>query len=139
LRGPLFNEHVGDHAQPQLVAIVDDDESVRSALEGLMKAAGLYARAFSSAEDYLNSGILQHTSCLIADVRMPGMSGLQLQDALNVQDRRIPVIFITAHGDARMRSQTLQAGAVAFFTKPFDGELLLQHVRAALNHPNDAS
>jgi FixJ family two-component response regulator len=115
-----------------LVAIIDDDESVRSALEGLMKAVGLPARAFASAEEFLKSGQQHHTACLIADIRMPGMSGLDLQARLNSQKCRIPTIFITAHGDADMRMQALRAGAVEFLAKPFNDDVLLEQVRAAL-------
>ena len=115
-----------------VVAIVDDDESVRSALQGLMKAVGLPARAFASAEEFLESGEQQETGCLIADIRMPGMSGLELQASLNADDCRIPIIFITAHGDEKMRMQALRAGAVEFVAKPFDDETLVVSVRAAL-------
>ena len=116
----------------KLIAIVDDDESVRSALQGLMKVAGLPARAFASAEEFLTSGQQHQTGCLIADIRMPGMSGLELQAQLNAEHCRIPIIFITAHGDAKMRMQALRAGAVEFLAKPFDDEALLESVRAAL-------
>jgi two-component system response regulator FixJ len=116
----------------KLVAIVDDDESMRGALEGLLKQAGLPVRTFASAEDFLDSGLQHHTACLIADIQMPGMSGLDLQAGLNAQQIRIPTIFITAHGDAHMRMQALRAGAVEFLAKPFDDELLLDSVRAAL-------
>jgi len=116
----------------QLVAIVDDDESVRGALQGLMEEAGLDARAFASAEEFLNSELLRKTGCLIADIRMPGMSGLELQHTLNVRACRIPTIFITAHGDAEMRLQAMRAGAVEFLAKPFNDEVLLDTVRAAL-------
>ena len=116
----------------QLVAIVDDDESVRGALQGLMEEAGLDARAFASAEEFLNSELLRNTGCLIADIRMPGMSGLELQHTLNVRACRIPTIFITAHGDAEMRLQAMRAGAVEFLAKPFNDEVLLDTVRAAL-------
>lgn len=115
-----------------LVAIVDDDDSVRSAIEGLMKAVGLSARAFASAEEFLKSGQQNDTACLIADIRMPGMSGLELQAKLNSENRRIPIIFITAHGDINMRMQAMRAGAVEFLAKPFSDDLLLEHVRAAL-------
>ena len=115
-----------------LVAIVDDDESVRSALQGLMKAEGLPARAFASAEEFLSSGQQHNTACLITDIRMPGMSGLDLQARLNSEHRRIPIIFITAHGDTNMRMQALRAGAVEFLAKPFSDDVLLEHVRAAL-------
>lgn len=116
----------------QLVAIVDDDDLMRGAVQGLMKEAGLDARAFASAEDFLNSGVLRQIACLIADIRMPGMSGLELQDTLNAKGCRIPTIFITAHGDAKMRLQAMRAGAVEFLAKPFDDEALLDTVRAAL-------
>src|SRR3989442_11915238 len=116
----------------KLVAILDDDDSVRSALQGLLKAVGLPAQAFASAEEFLKSGQQHQTACLIADIRMPGMSGLELQAQLNADRCRIPTIFITAHGDAKMRMQALRAGAVEFMAKPFDDEVLLESVRAAL-------
>jgi FixJ family two-component response regulator len=120
--------------EAKLVAIVDDDDSVRTALQGLLKAVGLPAQAFASAEGFLESGKQDQTACLIADIRMPGMSGLELQAKLNAERRRIPIIFITAHGDARMRMQALRAGAVEFLTKPFNDEALLESVRAALEN-----
>jgi FixJ family two-component response regulator len=116
----------------KVVAIVDDDDLMRSALQGLLKAVGLPARAFASAEEFLTSGQQGETACLIADIRMPGMSGLELQAKLNADHCRIPTIFITAHGDARMRMQALRAGAVEFLSKPFDNEALVASVRAAL-------
>jgi FixJ family two-component response regulator len=116
----------------KLVAIVDDDDSVRIALEGLLKSVGLPARAFASAEEFMKSGQKRETSCLIADIRMPGMSGLELQAKLNAESCRIPIIFITAHGDAKMRMHALRAGALEFLAKPFDDEALLESVRAAL-------
>jgi FixJ family two-component response regulator len=114
------------------VAIVDDDDLMRGALQGLLKEAGLPARAFASAEEFLKSGQQQETGCLITDIRMPGMSGLDLQAKLNAEHCRIPTIFITAHGDARIRMQALRAGAVEFLAKPFDDEVLIESVRAAL-------
>jgi len=116
----------------RIVAIVDDDESVRRALEGLLKAVGLRAIGFPSAEEFLNSGQQHNTACLVTDIRMPGMSGLDLQARLNSQNVKIPTIFITAHGDANMRMQALRAGAVEFLAKPFNDEVLLEHVKAAL-------
>lgn len=116
----------------KLVAIVDDDDSMRSALEGLLKSAELAAQSFASAEEFLESGQERQIACLIADIRMPGMSGLELQAHLNAQRLRIPIIFITAHGDEKMRMQALRAGAVEFMAKPFDDEELLESVRAAL-------
>ena len=116
----------------KLIAIVDDDDSMRSALSGLLKAVGLATQAFASAEEFLKSGQQHQTACLIADIRMPGMSGLELQAHLNAERCRIPTIFITAHGDAKMRIQALREGAVEFLAKPFDDEALLDSVRAAL-------
>lgn len=115
-----------------LVAIVDDDDLMRGALQGMLKSVGLRSQAFASAEEFLTSGQQNHTACLIADVRMPGMSGLELQAELNDEQRRIPTIFITAHGDEKMRMRALKAGAVEFLAKPFDDEALLESVRAAL-------
>ena len=115
-----------------MVAIVDDDDSVRDALHGLLKAVGLPAIAFASAEEFLMSGQQHETACLIADIRMPGISGPELQAKLNAEHCRIPTIFITAHGDEKMRMQALRAGAVEFMAKPFDDEVLLDSVRAAL-------
>ena len=115
-----------------LVAIVDDDDLMRGALQGMLKSVGLPSQAFASAEEFLTSGQQHRAVCLIADIRMPGMSGLELQAKLNAEHCRIPTIFITAHGDEKMRMQALRAGAVEFLAKPFDDEVLLEGVRAAL-------
>jgi FixJ family two-component response regulator len=116
----------------KLVTIVDDDDLVRSALQGLLKSAGFSAQAFASAEEFLKSGQPGQTACLITDMRMPGISGLELQARLNAENYQIPTIFITAHGDEAIRMQALRAGAVEFLAKPFDDEVLLDSVRAAL-------
>ncbi len=116
----------------RLVAIVDDDDSIRSAVQDLLEAVGLPARGFASAEEFLKSGKQQETACLITDIRMPGMSGLELQAQLNAERCRIPIIFITAHGDEKMRMQARREGAVEFLAKPFNDEILLDSVRAAL-------
>jgi len=115
-----------------MVAIVDDDDLMRTALQGLLKSAGLLTHAFASADEFLRSGHQHDTACLITDIRMPGMSGLELQAQLNADHCRIPTIFITAHGDAKMRMQAMRAGAVEFLAKPFDDEALLESLRAAL-------
>jgi FixJ family two-component response regulator len=117
---------------PQLIAIVDDDQSVQSALKDLMESAGLSAQCFGSAEEFLGSDRRDKAACLVADVRMPGMSGLELQAKLKADESSIPIIFISAHGDARMKMQAMAAGAVEFLSKPFDDEVLLNKVRAAL-------
>jgi len=116
----------------KLVAVVDDDDSIRSAVKDLLDAVGLQSRSFASAEEFLSSGKQQETACLIADIRMPGMSGLELQAQLNAERCNIPIIFITGHGDEQMRMQALRAGAVEFMAKPFNDEALLESVRAAL-------
>ncbi|HXM13848.1 MAG TPA: response regulator [Candidatus Eremiobacteraceae bacterium] len=118
----------------KFVAIVDDDESIRAALQGFMKEAGLPAQAFASAEEFLGSGDLNQVGCLVADIRMPGMSGLELQARLNAERHRIPTVFITAHGDESMKMQALRAGAVEFLAKPFDEEVLLDCVRSAMEN-----
>jgi FixJ family two-component response regulator len=119
--------------ESKFIAIVDDDDSMRGALQGLLKAAGFPSRAFESAEEFLGSGHQRETACLITDIRMPGMSGLELQARLNAEHCRIPTIFITAHGDEEMRFRALRAGAVEFLPKPFDDEVLVESVRAALD------
>lgn len=119
-------------AKLKFVAIVDDDELMRSALEGLLQTAGMPARAFASAEEFLESGQSHHTACLIADIRMPGMSGLELLAKLNAEHCFIPTVFITAHGDTKLRMQALRAGATECLAKPFKNEVLLSNVRAAL-------
>ncbi len=121
-------------AKAKLVAIVDDDDLMRSAVQGMLKSVGLPSQAFASAEEFLESGQQQQTACLIADICMPGMSGLELQAKLNAEHCRIPTIFITAHGDTRMRMQALRAGAVEFMAKPFDDGVLLESVRAVLEN-----
>jgi FixJ family two-component response regulator len=115
------------------IAIVDDDELMRGALQGLLREAGLPARSFASAEEFLDSGAQHFSSCLIADIRMPGMSGLDLQARLNTEQVRIPIIFITAHADERVRMLAMSLGAVELLAKPFDDEALLGSVRAALS------
>jgi FixJ family two-component response regulator len=118
----------------KLVAIVDDDDSMRSAVRDLLEAVDLPALGFASAEEFLKSGQQHQTACLIADIRMPGMSGLELQAKLNAERCRIPIIFITAHGDEKMRLQARRQGAVEFLSKPFDNEVLIESVRAALEN-----
>jgi FixJ family two-component response regulator len=117
----------------RLIAIMDDDKSVQNALRDLIESEGLSAVCFGSAEEFLESGDRHKAACLIADIRMPGMSGLELQARLNAEHYRIPIIFITAHGDAKMRIQAMCDGAVEFLTKPFDNKVLLDTVRAAVN------
>jgi FixJ family two-component response regulator len=116
----------------RLIAIVDDDQSVQCALQDLIESGGLSTLCFGSAEQFLDSEARYKAACLIADVRMPGMSGLELQAKLKAERCRIPIIFITAHGDAKMRIQAMRDGAVEFLTKPFDNAVLLETVHAAV-------
>ena len=115
-----------------MIAVVDDDEMVRTGLERLLRTSGYPVSAFASAEEFLASGRLHECRCLIADMRMPGMSGLDLQSRLNDDGHAIPIIFITAHGDEKMRIRAMRAGAAAFLAKPFDRAVLLERVRACL-------
>jgi FixJ family two-component response regulator len=115
-----------------LIAVVDDDESVRGALQRLLRLEGFRTAMFTSAEDFLHAGQLQDTACLIVDIRMPRMSGLELQRRLATTNSSIPLIFITAHGDEAARAQALRAGAVDFLYKPFRHEVLLRAIRSAL-------
>jgi FixJ family two-component response regulator len=115
-----------------LIAIIDDDESMQDSLRDLMEAAGLIAHCFGSAEEFLKFDLHTRAACLIVDIRMPKMSGLQLQARLKEEERNIPIIFITAHGDTRMRIRAMREGAVEFLAKPFDHHVLLKRVRAAL-------
>jgi FixJ family two-component response regulator len=118
--------------EAQVIAIVDDDEGVRSAVHAVLKSAGLSPRSFASAEEFLGSSKRSETACLIADIEMPGMNGLELQAKLAEDDGRIPIIFITAYGNTMTRMRAMNAGALDFLEKPFDDEVLLERVRTAL-------
>ena len=115
-----------------LISVVDDDESVRRTTTLLIESFGFRAAAFESAQTFLNSGHLHDTSCLIIDVQMPGMDGLQLQSHLAAAGCGIPIIFITAYESKDSRQRAMQAGATAFLGKPFSDEQLLQIIRSAL-------
>jgi FixJ family two-component response regulator len=117
----------------KLIAVIDDDESMQASLCDLIESTGLVARCFGSAEEFLEYDLHCEVGCLITDIRMPKMSGLELQARLKDEECDIPVIFITAFGDARMRIQAMREGAVEFFAKPFDHQLMLKTVRAALD------
>jgi len=116
----------------RFIAIVDDDRSVQTALQDLIESEGLSTLCFGSAEQFLDSGAQHKAACLIADIRMPGISGLELQNKLKAERCRVPIIFITAHGDAKMQTQAMRDGAVKFLAKPFDNAVLLEAVHAAL-------
>ena len=115
-----------------LISIIDDDDAMRSSLENLIRSVGLRAQGFSSAEAFLSSNQVPETNCLILDVRMPGMSGPELQRQMAAANSHLPIIFITAHADEAQRAKVLEAGAVAFLRKPFYEEELLNAINAAL-------
>jgi FixJ family two-component response regulator len=117
-----------------LIAVVDDDAAVRRTTARLIEAFGFRAAAFESADSFLRSAQVSETSCLVADVEMPGMNGLELQTHLAAGGHSIPIIFITAYDTKESRQRAMQAGAIAFLTKPFREELLLQTIRAAVRH-----
>jgi FixJ family two-component response regulator len=114
------------------ICVVDDDVSVVEGLVGLLESVGYVAAGFGSAEEFLNSSQLGRTACLILDVRMPGMGGLELQRRLVAKADKTPIIFVTAHGGSEISAEALRLGAAAFLAKPFSQESLLDAVRAAL-------
>src|SRR5437762_612157 len=116
-----------------MISIVDDDESFRVATTKLLKSLGYRALPFASAEDFLQSGHLDDTSCLILDVNMPGLGGMALQGHLNARGSSTPVIFVTARPEAALRQQAIAAGAVGFLSKPFRQEALIEYLERALN------
>ena len=115
-----------------MIAIIDDDPSVREATDELMKTLGYRAATFASAEDFLQSEQMNDASCLITDVQMPGLSGIELQSALIAQGISTPMIFVTAFPEERTRKRALEAGAIGFLSKPFDEERLIAHLETAL-------
>ena len=121
-----------------VVSIIDDDASVRMATNRLVRSLGYVAHAFSSADEFLRSSHVNDTSCVIADVQMPGMSGVELQSLLLAQGRRMPIIFITAFPEESTRARALEAGAICFLTKPFDGPTLIKYLAAAVESTNGA-
>jgi FixJ family two-component response regulator len=115
-----------------VISIVDDDKSVRVALEGLMRSLGHNVSTFGSAEEFLESEKLHDTSCLITDLQMPGLNGIDLQSRLNAQGHRIPVIFITGHPEDNVRACAMNAGAVGFLAKPVRARSLIECIEKAL-------
>ena len=115
-----------------LIAIVDDDEPLREALGSVLKAAGFVIDTFASAEEFLESPQRSNTTCLILDVRLPGMSGIELQRRLVDANCEVPVIFVTAHGDGSLRDLVMKAGAAGFLNKPVRSDTLLREIHAAL-------
>jgi FixJ family two-component response regulator len=126
-------------AEAPVISIIDDDPSVRTATARLLRSMGFSVYAFASAQEFLSSPQLSETSCVIADVEMPGMSGLELQDYLIAHDHGMPVIFITAFPHDQVRERAVRAGAVCFLSKPFDEPQLLQCVERALARRQSAA
>ena len=122
----------GNATERPLLSIVDDDESVRESLPDLIREFGFAARAFSSAQEFLSSGALHETSCLILDIAMPGMTGPELQQELKDRGQAIPIVFITAQRNERIRDRVLRQGATALLLKPFTDAALLAAIKTAL-------
>jgi FixJ family two-component response regulator len=120
------------HSKPFLVSIVDDDEAIRNALGNLFESVGLNVERFASAEQFMDFPEPNERSCLVLDVQLPRMSGLELQSELSGNAKAVPIIFMTAHFDERVRERALEAGAVAFLQKPFNSEALLDAVYSVL-------
>ena len=123
----------GAQLRRDLIAVVDDDESVRNAVHGVLRSVGLQVRAFASAEEFLGSGQQDQTACLISDIHMPGMTGLELQTRLASEGHRIPIVFISAYGSPAVRDQAMRVGAVRFVDKPFDDAVLLEVLFGVIN------
>jgi FixJ family two-component response regulator len=119
--------------RPLIVSIIDDDVSVRTALSGIVRSMDLTANTFASGQDFLNSAGLADTVCIVADIQMPGIGGIELQQALTARDIRIPMVFITAYPDERIRAKALNAGAICFLNKPFDGPIIIECIERALS------
>jgi FixJ family two-component response regulator len=115
-----------------IIAIVDDDEPLREALGSVMKAAGFATNTFATAEEFLDSATQLETACLILDVRLPGMSGIELQKELADANSAIPIIFVTAHGDESLRDLVMKSGAAGFLNKPVRSDALLREIRSAV-------
>ena len=129
-----MKSHLGNGAtERQLLSVVDDDEMLRESLPELLREFGFAARAFSSGQEFLSADYVDQTRCLILDVAMPGMSGLDLQDELKRRGQAIPIIFITGQKDEDVRKRAFRQGAVKFLYKPFSDSALLDAVNAALS------
>jgi FixJ family two-component response regulator len=121
-------------AKAHVIAIIDDDPSAREATQTLVRSLGYKAQVFSSAEEYLQSERGRHSSCVITDLHMPGMSGIDLQDRLIADGRRVPIIFVTAYFEEQVQIQAIEAGAFGFLRKPFDDKSFVECLDKALNH-----
>jgi FixJ family two-component response regulator len=130
----VLNRKDGKLQNTPIVSIIDDDQEVRHAVQRLMRSRGFVTRAFASAEEFLRSPSLHETACVISDIQMPGMTGMELHDFMLKQGPRLPVIFLTAFPDERIEKRALQAGALGFLTKPFDAKTLIKLVDSALQN-----
>ena len=119
-----------------MISIVDDDDSVREATTGLVRSLGYSAATFGSADEFLASNRMADTSCLISDVQMPGLSGLELQHYLADRGYSVPIVFVTGYLEEKAREQAMEAGAIAFLVKPFSEEQLIVCLEAALRKPS---
>jgi FixJ family two-component response regulator len=124
------DDEIRSRPQASLIAIVDDDPWVRKSLERLIKSDGFRTECFASAEDFIKAGDYEETSCIILDLRLPGMSGMELQHYLATEHDCIPIVFVSAHDEPETRYEAMQAGAIGFFSKPFNGEALMEAVRS---------
>jgi FixJ family two-component response regulator len=120
-----------------IISVIDDDESIREATKNLVRSLGFNVHTFASAEDFLLSNCARGTSCVITDVQMPGLNGVELQSLLKARGHHIPIIFITAFPDERIRSQALHSGAIGFFSKPFQAQALIECINTALKRQPD--
>ena len=118
---------------PGVISIIDDDESIRAGIRALLRSVGYEVQTFASAELFLESGNFRQTGCIVLDVRMPGMGGLELQRRLNAAPSRVPIIFVSGHDDYGSRKRAIDAGAVDFFRKPFDAAVFVAAVKSALS------
>jgi FixJ family two-component response regulator len=116
-----------------MVYVIDDDDSVRTAVGRLIRSAGLPVKTFATAEEFLRCRAHPAPGCLVLDVHLPGLCGLELQQRLSAEGRAVPIVFITAYGDDQVRDRALRAGAVAFLQKPFEGQALLNAIGRALH------
>jgi FixJ family two-component response regulator len=135
-RGKSCDARILKLAKSVTISVVDDDSWARDGVRELVESLGYQAFAFASAEQFLESGLLDKTACLITDVQMPGLSGLDLQHELGSKGYRIPIIFITAYPDERRREHALSAGAIGFLTKPFDERSLIDCLTLAVAAPH---
>jgi FixJ family two-component response regulator len=131
---PRLRPHVEDQQlqHAPIISIIDDDESMRCAIKSLVTSLGFVAYTFASAEKFLQSPHLDHTSCVISDLQMPGLNGVELQKSLLAQGHRIPIIFVTAFPEARLRARAMEAGALGFLGKPFESETLIKLIDKAI-------